>query len=340
MGFEELARDLRAAPKRWLVTGSAGFIGSHLVETLLGLDQHVVGLDNFATGYQQNVDDVKSSVSPEQAARYQFIEASILDPQACLGAAKGADYVLHQAAIGSVPRSIEDPRFSHEANVNGFLNVLEAARECEVQGFAYASSSAVYGDHPKLPKTEPDTGRPLSPYAAMKASNESFALAWGNCYGFQPVGLRYFNVVGARQDPNGAYAAVIPRWIDLLCSGGTPVIFGDGETSRDFCPVENVVQANILAATRGRIEARPVFNIALGGRTTLNELFVTLRDTMANLGAPCEASEVRYEDFRPGDIRHSHADISHARTHLSYRPAVSLEEGLHGTCSWFWGRVK
>lgn len=333
-----LAAELQGASRRWLVTGAAGFIGSHLVERLLALGQEVVGFDNFSTGRRSNLDDVRACVGDEAWGRFTLVEADIRDPGACRAAAEGVQHVLHQAALGSVPRSIREPVATFAANVEGFVQVLEAARAASCRSVVYASSSSVYGDHPALPKREPELGRPLSPYAASKRCDEVLAAAWSGSYALPITGLRYFNVVGPRQDPEGAYAAVVPRWIAELATGRAPTIFGDGETSRDFCPVANVVQANLLAAVSPPASGEGVFNIALGGRTTLNELFGLLRDGMAALGAPCAGIDARHEDFRPGDIRHSLADIARARTELGYEPDVGLAEALRETMAWFWTR--
>ncbi len=273
--YTEVQTNLQAAPRSWLVTGVAGFIGSHLLETLLGLGQQVVGLDNFATGYAHNLEQVRAAVGEAAWARFRFIEGDIRDFEACTAAVEGVDYVLHQAALGSVPRSIEHPRLYHDVNVTGFVNMLEAARSAGVARFVYASSSSVYGDDPHLPKVEAQIGKPLSPYALTKSMNEQYAHLYATVYGYPSIGFRYFNVFGPRQDPKGAYAAVIPRWIDALLHGEPCVIHGDGETSRDFCYVANVVQANLLAATTDNPDALDrVYNVAVGERTTLNELFL------------------------------------------------------------------
>lgn len=314
------------------MTGAAGFIGSHLVETLLSLGQTVRGFDNFATGFQHNIDAVRDGAT---AGTYHFIEGDIRDRAALRAAAAGVDHILHQAAMPSVPRSIEDPDTSHDINVTGFLNVLEVLRAEGIKSLVYASSSSVYGDHPQLPKVEPDTGSVLSPYAATKRCNEIMADAWVQAYDLQIRGLRYFNVFGPRQDPNGAYAAVIPKWVAAFLAGERPKIFGDGETSRDFCPVQNVVQINLLAATAPPTAARTAYNVALGGRTTLNELFDGLRSALVEMGIDCGAVDAEYADFRPGDIRHSHANIGQAEEQLGYAPTVPFLEGLTTTAQWF-----
>lgn len=332
--YRNLLDEIRAEPRRWLVTGAAGFIGSHLVETLLGAGQEVVGLDSFVTGHSRNLDEVREIVGSEAAARYQFVEADIRDEEACRKAVEGIRHVLHQAALGSVPRSIKDPIASHAANVDGFVKIANAAREAGVESMTYASSSSVYGDHPGLPKVEDAIGDPLSPYAATKLIDEIYAAVLHRCYDMRIAGLRYFNVVGTRQDPNGAYAAVIPRWIRVFLEGGTPEIYGDGETSRDFCPVANVVQANLLAATTTGA-AGEVFNIALGGRTTLTDLYGHIRDALVEQGIDCGGREAIYKDFRAGDVRHSLADMSKAQTILKYEPEVTLAAGLAMTVAGF-----
>jgi UDP-N-acetylglucosamine 4-epimerase len=331
-----LAERLRSQPRRWLVTGAAGFIGSHLVERLLSLDQLVVGLDDLSTGHRHNVEDALSRVSDEQAARFRFDVGDIRDPSTCARACADVDVVLHQAALGSVPRSIRDPLQTHDVNVTGFLRVLIAARDAAVRRVVYASSSSVYGDNPSLPKVEVNVGRPLSPYAASKAAGEAYAHAFGRAYGLELVGLRYFNVFGPRQDPEGPYAAVIPRWFASLLRGGEVVIHGDGETSRDFCYVENVVQANLLAATTAEPAALgEVYNVAFGARTTLIQLFEAIRERAA-LARP-EARDARptHSDFRPGDVRHSLADIAKARRLLGYEPTHSVRDGLDLAAEWY-----
>jgi UDP-N-acetylglucosamine 4-epimerase len=334
--FEALARTLRAHPRRWLVTGAAGFIGSHLAERLLALDQEVVGLDNYETGSRENVEAVRALVAPEQARRFRVIEGDIRDPAACREACRGVDVVLHEAALGSVPRSVEQPLDSHDVNVTGFLRVLEGAREAGVKRVVYASSSSVYGDDPTLPKVEQVVGRVLSPYAATKYANELYAHAYGSCYGLELIGLRYFNVFGPRQDPNGPYAAVIPIWFAALLEGREVTINGDGSTSRDFCYVDNVVQANLLAATTLNAGAvGQLFNVAYGGRTTLLELFAMIRERVA-VHAPAAATRAPvHRPFRPGDIKHSLADVAKARALLGYAPTHDVAAGLDRAASWY-----
>jgi UDP-N-acetylglucosamine 4-epimerase len=334
--YQSLATTLRAHPRRWLVTGAAGFIGSHLVERLLSLDQHVTGLDNFATGFARNLEAVRALVTPEQAGRLTFIEGDIRDAAACARACRDVEIVLHQAALGSVPRSIKAPLTTHEVNLTGFLRVLEAARDAGLRRVVYASSSSVYGDHPALPKVEHAVGHVLSPYAASKYANETYADAFGRCFGLELVGLRYFNVFGPRQDPDGPYAAVIPVWFKALLTGGTAAINGDGETSRDFCYVENVVQVNLLAATTTRAEALgQAYNIAFGERTTLNELFRLIRERVARVVPDAAGRTPTYREFRPGDVRHSLANIDKARTLLGYAPTYSVGAGLDQAASWY-----
>lgn len=334
--YERVRKELAENPRTWVVTGSAGFIGSNLAEQLLRLGQRVVGLDNFATGYQRNIDDVMTRVGPEAATRYDFIEGDIRDLDCCLRAFEGADLVLHQAAIGSVPRSIEDPIYSHESNVDGTLNVFVAARDQEVGRVVYASSSAVYGDHPGLPKLEDEIGNPLSPYAVTKYVDELYASVFARAYGLEAIGLRYFNVFGPRQDPNGAYAAVIPQWVASLLSGQECFVNGDGETSRDFCFVDNVVQANILAATTGNERAvDTVYNVAVGDRTTLNQLFEIIRDSLVPWRPELSGATPVHREFRAGDVRHSLADISRARDLLGYAPSHALAEGMTEAIRWY-----
>ncbi len=334
--YQALQATLAQRPRVWLVTGAAGFIGSHLVETLLGLGQQVVALDNFATGHQANLDDVRARVGASAWSRCRFIEADICDSRACQNAMTEVDYVLHQAALGSVPRSIEDPLATHRANIDGFVNMLIAARDAGVQRFVYAASSSTYGDHPGLPKVEDEIGNPLSPYAVTKYVNELYADVFGRCYGMPCIGLRYFNVFGPRQDPQGAYAAVIPRWFEALRQGQPCQINGDGETSRDFCFIDNTVQANLLAATTETPEAiNQVYNVAVGGQTTLNALFYAIRDLLAPAQPSVREIEPVYQDFRAGDVRHSLANIDKARRLLGYQPTHSVAQGLAATSAWF-----
>lgn len=319
----------------WLITGVAGFIGSNLLETLLRQGEQVSGLDNFATGHQHNLDEVERLVGPEAWARFRFVRGDICDLATCQQLCQGVDYVLHQAALGSVPRSLADPIASNHANVTGFLNMLVAARDAGVKNFVYAASSSTYGDHPGLPKVEDIIGKPLSPYAVTKYVNELYADVFGRSYGFSAIGLRYFNVFGKRQDPNGAYAAVIPRWTQAMIRGEPVYINGDGLTSRDFCFVENAVQANLLAARSTSAEARgQVYNVAVGERTTLNDLFQALRDTLAQSGVRYDLEPV-YRDFRAGDVRHSQADISKAKKLLGYAPSHTLRAGLEVAMPWY-----
>lgn len=332
--FEKVQHDLRERPRKWLVTGCAGFIGSNLLETLLRLDQTVVGLDNFATGYQHNLDEVKEIVNEKQWACFHFIPGDIRDLQACREAVRGVDYVLHQAALGSVPRSIKDPVTTNDVNINGFLNMLVAARDANVAAFIYAASSSTYGDHPGLPKVEDRIGKPLSPYAVTKYVNELYAEVFARCYGFKAIGLRYFNVFGKRQDPNGAYAAVIPKWIASMIGNGDVIINGDGKTSRDFCFVENAVQANLLAATAPEESKNQVYNVAVSDITTLNQLFGYLKTELRNNDIEF-AKEPVYGDFRKGDVQHSQADISKASSRLGYAPAYRIRDGLAAAMPWY-----
>lgn len=330
---------LIAQPLRWLVTGSAGFIGSHLAETLLQLKQTVIGLDNFATGHRRNIDEVQAAVSPAQWHGHSFMEADICDLGACREACRDVDVVLHQAALGSVPRSLMDPITTNGSNVDGFLNMLVAARDAGVRRFVYAASSSTYGDHPGLPKVEDVIGRPLSPYAVTKVVNELYAEVFGRCYGVKTIGLRYFNIFGARQDPEGAYAAVIPRWVRAMLLGDEVAINGDGETSRDFCYIDNAVQANLLAAmTEDSAAVGQVYNVALDDRTTLNRLFEMLRDALATSVPGVRAMTPVYKDFRPGDVRHSQADITKARQRLGYAPTHRLDDGIRAAMPWYLAR--
>jgi UDP-N-acetylglucosamine/UDP-N-acetyl-alpha-D-glucosaminouronate 4-epimerase len=323
-------------PLTWLVTGGAGFIGSHLVQGLLTLGQSVVSLDNFSTGRRANLDDVRASVTAEQWSRHRFIEADIRDPTACRLACRHVDIVLHEAALGSVPRSIADPIATNASNVDGFVNMLVAARDAGVRRFVYAASSSTYGDHAALPKVEHAIGRPLSPYAVTKLVNELYADVFARCYKLPSIGLRYFNVFGARQDPDGAYAAVIPRWIRAMLEGEAVMIHGDGETSRDFCYIDNAVQANILAATVADSAAlNQVYNVAFGERTSLNQLYSLLRDGFAQHVTQLPLAPPVHGEFRAGDVRHSQADIGKARRLLGYAPTHQLQDGIRAVLPWY-----
>ncbi|NLY65591.1 MAG: Vi polysaccharide biosynthesis UDP-N-acetylglucosaminuronic acid C-4 epimerase TviC [Alcaligenaceae bacterium] len=332
--FNALKTELLATPRTWLITGCAGFIGSNLLETLLLLNQKVVGLDNFATGYQHNLDEVQGQVSAEQWANFNFIKGDIRDLDTCKQATEGVDYVLHQAALGSVPRSINDPITSNDVNINGFLNMLVAARDAGAGGFVFAASSSTYGDHPDLPKVEDKIGNPLSPYAVTKYVNELYASVFARSYGFSSIGLRYFNVFGKRQDPDGAYAAVIPKWTSAMIKNEDVLVNGDGETSRDFCFVENAVQANLLAAVNMPEKDFQVYNVAVNARTTLNELFAHLAATLGSNGVQYDKQPV-YRDFRQGDVRHSQADIAKAQTQLGYQPSHTILQGIEAAMPWY-----
>lgn len=367
--YEQVKAELAANPKTWLITGVAGFIGSNLLETLLKLNQQVVGLDNFATGHQHNLDEVQSLVTPEQWERFHFIEGDIRNLEDCQKAMvfpnssslnlenevagmrneaeelsnpssliphpQSVDYVLHQAALGSVPRSIADPITTNSANIDGFLNMLVAARDAQVQSFTYAASSSTYGDHPALPKVEENIGNPLSPYAVTKYVNELYADVFAKTYGFNCIGLRYFNVFGKRQDPNGAYAAVIPKWTAAMLSGEQVFINGDGETSRDFCFIENTVQMNILAATADNNAKNEVYNVAVGDRTTLKDLYQAIKVSLETLEVKVIPEQPQYRDFRAGDVRHSQADISKAKNLLGYEPEFVISKGINKAMPWY-----
>ena len=334
--YEQTIEKLKASPKKWLITGVAGFIGSNLLETLLSLGQRVVGLDNFSTGFQHNLDEVQGLVTVEQWQQFTCIKGDIRDLETCTQACAGVDYVLHQAALGSVPRSIEDPILTNENNLTGFLNMLVAGRDAKVTRFVYAASSSTYGDHPGLPKVEDAIGRPLSPYAVTKYVNELYADVFARTYGFKTIGLRYFNIFGRRQDPNGAYAAVMPKWFSGLIKGEEIFINGDGETSRDFCYIDNCVQANILAACAENEDAlNQVYNVAFGERTTLNELFTMIKDRVADVHPEVKSINPTYRDFRAGDVRHSLADISKSETLLGYKPEFSVKAGLDRAAQWY-----
>lgn len=327
---------LLTQPATWLVTGVAGFIGSNLLEALLRLDQNVIGLDNFATGHRHNLEQVKQLVTPEQWQRFQFIEGDIRDLATCHRACQGADYVLHQAALGSVPRSLDDPISSNATNIDGFLNMLVAARDAGVKRFVYAASSSTYGDHPGLPKVEDVIGKPLSPYAVTKYVNELYADVFARSYGMQSMGLRYFNVFGPRQDPNGAYAAVIPKWLASMIRNEPLYVNGDGETTRDFCYVLNVVQANLLCACTNNANAiNQVYNVAVGGRTSLNQLLAMMREVLLPMFPHLQNFAPVYRDFRAGDVRHSQADISKSERLLAYRPTHTIQQGLAEAIDWY-----
>jgi UDP-N-acetylglucosamine 4-epimerase len=336
--YETLKTQLQSKQHTWLITGVAGFIGSNLLESLLQLNQKVVGLDNFSTGHQRNLDEVQSIVTPAQWQKFRFMQTDICNLASCQKACTGVDFVLHQAALGSVPRSVEDPITTNASNVTGFLNMLVAARNAKVKRFVYAASSSTYGDHPGLPKVEDQIGKPLSPYAVTKYVNELYADVFGKTYGLQSIGLRYFNVFGPRQDHKGAYAAVIPKWISSMIEGEPLYINGDGETSRDFCYISNVVQANLLAASTQNIEAiNQVYNIAVSGRTTLNELYAQLRQNLINSYPHLKNSQPLYREFREGDVRHSLASIDKAKEMLGYVPTESMAQGLGLSMPWYVG---
>lgn len=351
--YETLKKQLVVEPRTWLITGAAGFIGSNLLETLLKLNQRVVGLDNFATGSQQNLDEVRSLVSLQQWANFQFMRGDICNLDDCrramvfhadLGNSAvfsgnqiiRVDYVLHQAALGSVPRSIKDPISTNQSNIDGFLNMLVAARDAKVKRFVYAASSSTYGDHPDLPKVEEKIGKPLSPYAVTKLVNELYADVFARLYGFKTIGLRYFNIFGKRQDPNGAYAAVIPKWIAAMIRNEPATINGDGETSRDFCYIDNAVQANLLAATTEKEDAlNQIYNVAVSERTSLNDLYKHLRDNLTRQFSHLVDACPIYRDFRPGDVRHSLADIGKIEEYLGYQPSHRILDGLREAMTWY-----
>ena len=332
--YQKILQDIPQDPKVWLVTGVAGFIGSNLLEHLVKLDQTVIGLDNFSTGYQSNLDDVKSCVSSRQWDNFKFIHGDIRNMNDCIDACKGVDYVLHQAALGSVPRSINDPIATNATNIGGFLNILVAARDQRVKSFTYAASSSTYGDHLALPKVEDTIGNSLSPYAVTKYVNELYADVFAKTYGFNSIGLRYFNVFGQRQNPNGAYAAVIPKWISSIIHGDDVYINGDGSTSRDFCFIENAVQANLLAATASTSAKNQVYNCAVGDRTTLNELFSMIQNALIENGVDSPNPPI-YRDFRAGDVRHSQADISKAISLLTFEPEWRIGAGIKKAMPWY-----
>ena len=336
--FDELKTKLAASPETWLVTGAAGFIGCNLVEALLMLGQKVIGLDNFATGHEKNLAQVQKSVGPERWQNFSLKRGDIRDLITCHTVCRGVDYVLHQAALGSVPRSIEDPLLTHASNNTGFINMLVAARDAKVKRFVYAASSSTYGDHPGLPKVEDVIGKPLSPYAVTKYVNELYADVFGRCYGTESVGLRYFNIFGRRQDPEGAYAAVVPKWVASMIKNEPVYVNGDGETSRDFCYIDNVIQANLLAATSQNPAAvNQVYNIAVGERTSLNQLFEAIRVNLLPHYPHLADAKPVYRDFRAGDVRHSLADIGKARSLLGYEPTHDIGEGLAEAMEWYVG---
>ncbi|MES2072246.1 MAG: NAD-dependent epimerase/dehydratase family protein [Pseudomonadota bacterium] len=339
--YQEIQQHLRTRQYRWLITGVAGFIGSNLLETLLKLNQSVVGLDNFSAGHQHNLDQVRELVGESAWRNFSFIEGDIRQLDDCQRACEGVDYVLHHAALGSVPRSIEDPILSNESNVTGYVNMLVAARDHKIKRFVYAASSSTYGDHPDLPKVETVIGKPLSPYAVTKYVNELYADVFHRCYGIDSIGLRYFNVFGPRQDPNGAYAAVIPQWVAALIKNQTLHINGDGETTRDFCFVDNIVQANLLSAlTDNRAACNEIYNVALNNSTSLNQLYQMMRDRLKDSFPHLQQHQPTYQDFRVGDVRHSQADISKAQALLGYAPTHTVDQGLGEAMDWYKKNLK
>ena len=348
--YTQLIEHLKVNQYKWLITGVSGFIGSNLLEALLKLNQKVIGLDSFITGRKQNLSEVEGIIGSAQWNQFRFIEGDIRDLETCNTATEGVNFVLHQAALGSVPRSLENPIGSNEANISGFLNMLWSSKNAKVDSFTYAASSSTYGDHTALPKVEDQIGKPLSPYAVTKYVNELYADVFKASYDFNSIGLRYFNVFGKRQDPDGAYAAVIPKWIGSMVAGDDVFINGDGETSRDFCFIDNVVQANLLAALSGRIAfngisakkeaTNQIYNIAVGGRTTLNDVYQILRDNLSKHFSHLEGSLPVYRDFRAGDVRHSQADITKAKTLLGYNPSHTAKEGLNEAMAWYINNLK
>jgi len=333
--FEQAKKTLQATPKLWLITGVAGFIGSNLLEFLLKLNQRVIGLDNFATGFQANLTEVSQAVTPTQWNNFTFFEGDICNLDTCHHVCEGIDYVLHQAALGSVPRSIKDPITSNAANVTGFLNMLVAARDAKVQSFTFASSSSTYGDHPALPKVESVIGKPMSPYSVTKLINELYADVFSKTYGFNTIGLRYFNVFGKRQNPNGAYAAVIPKWSAAIIKNEPLYINGDGETSRDFCFIENAIQANILAAVANESAKNQIYNVALNDRTTLNQLFNYIKQELEQQGGIDYQHKPIYQSERAGDVKHSQANIEKAHEYLGYEPEYRVREGIEVAMLWY-----
>ena len=339
MKYVDIKETLKLQPKVWLITGVAGFIGSNLLQYLLNLDQIVIGIDNFETGYKKNIQSVQSQVTNNQWKQFSLINGSIEDLELCKNAVKGVDYVLHQAALGSVPRSIESPLRTNNVNISGFLNILSCSKDAKVKKFVYAASSSTYGDSMMLPKFEDHIGAPLSPYAVSKYTNELYANVFKRVYGLNTVGLRYFNVFGPRQDPNGAYAAVIPKWINKFIHGEDVIINGDGTTSRDFCYIDNVVQANILAACVDTESLeKTVFNIAFAEQTSLNELVQLIKNQLDKHGIHIEKTKIIYKEFRKGDVKHSLASIDFARQALGYNPVYSLREGIEESLPWYFGK--
>jgi len=338
--YEELQEHLKSSQNTWLVTGVAGFVGSNLLERLLILNQKVVGLDNFDTGHQHNIDqaieDAEKATGKELNGNFSFINGDIRKIEDCKRACDGVDYVLHQAALGSVPRSIEDPINTNRANIDGFLNMLVSSKDAKVKRFVYAASSSTYGDHPDLPKVEDKIGNPLSPYAVTKVVNELYASVFAKTYGFKTIGLRYFNIFGKRQDPNGAYAAVIPKWVAAILNKEDVFINGDGETSRDFCYIDNTVQMNLLAATTDNNDAiDQVYNVALNDRTSLNKLYQMIEDRLIQRTKGLEKKDPIYRNFRAGDVRHSQANITKAQKLLEYQPKYKISEGMDKAMDWY-----
>lgn len=334
MAYKELKNQISNSPRRWLITGVAGFIGSHLLEELLKLGQEVIGIDDFSTGNKNNLEEVKKLVTKESWQRFSFYKGDICCFDNCKSVVKNVDYVLHQAALGSVPRSVNDPISTNATNIDGFLNILEASRLGKVKSFTFAASSSTYGDHPDLPKKEKNIGNPLSPYAVTKLVNEIYAGVYFRTYGFKSIGLRYFNVFGSRQDPEGAYAAVIPQWTQALIKNEDVFINGDGHTSRDFCYIDNVVQANLLAAIYGCKYDHDIFNVAVGSRTSLNELYVAIKNNLKEYGINNACSPI-YRDFRTADVRHSQASIKKITDYLGYKPIFNVEQGLELAMPWY-----
>tara|TARA_Y100001935_G_scaffold49308_1_gene41044 strand:+ start:21 stop:1040 length:1020 start_codon:yes stop_codon:yes gene_type:complete len=332
--YNNLKNHLLANQHIWLITGVAGFIGSNLLEQLLNLNQIIIGMDNLSTGKKKNLDDIKNSCSDKLWSNFTFIEGDICDLDLCYKACRDVDFVLHQAALGSVPRSISDPINTNSSNINGFLNILLASKDSSVKSFTYAASSSTYGDHPDLPKVEDKIGRPLSPYAITKYVNELYAEIFASAYSFQSIGLRYFNVFGKRQDPLGAYAAVIPKWINAILNQEKLYINGDGETSRDFCYIDNAVQANILAALSPLKFRNNVYNVAVGDRTSLNELFFILKNALKKEGVFYKF-EPEYREFRVGDVMHSQASIQKISENLGYQPQFKIKEGVSESIKWY-----